>query len=138
MDEVENQNCEEIYKLHKDFIEVKYRAFTAVNLNFNEIIQELEKRNKNEEQHIFERTNDEEMVDQTMAIHDYNDDIIQANVMVDVGEEIGTVVQTFSIPDQLSDGKYFELCNDLNTKQRDYLMHIVNSFKTKELPIFIS
>ncbi len=76
------------------------------------------------------------LIDETMAVHDYDDNVIQANVMIDIGEEIGAVVKTFCIPDQLSDNKYFELCDGLNTKQRDYLMHLVNIFKMNELPIY--
>lgn len=135
VEEVESQNCEEIYKLNKDAIEAKYREYTLVDLNFNDIIKELEDRRRLEDQELLQRVDNNDDVDETMIIHDYDDNLIQANVLIDMGEEIAAGVKTFSIPEQISDDKYFELCDDLNTKQREYLMSLVNAFKMNEVPI---
>lgn len=138
VEEVESQNCEDIYKQNEDVIEAKYREYTAVDLDFNEIIKELENRRRLEDQQLLQCVTETNDIEETMTVHDYDDNLIQANVLVDMGEEVATAasVKSFSIPEQLSNEKYFDLCDDLNVKQRDYLMHLVNVFKMNELPIY--
>lgn len=106
-------------------------------MNFDEIVKELEERRRAEQQREqLENADVDEEVDETMTVHDYDENLIQGNVMVDMGHEVSSGVKTFCIPDQLSDDKYFDLCDDLNAKQRDYLMHLVNAFRMNELPIY--
>lgn len=138
--EVEEQDCEEIYKLDKLSIEEKYKVYTSVEIDFNAIISELEKQRELEEQSA--RANDETETADEMACYDYNDETIQPNIMIDIGQEAAAAssVKTFTVPDQLSDKEYFKLCDSLNLKQRDYLMHIVSEIKQNADPFhhFIS
>lgn len=133
--EVENQNCEEIYKGNKQNIEALYKMYNSTDIDFNKILSELEERRE------FEMQDDEDNVDEevepTMACYDFIDDTIQPNIMVDIGQEApGDNVKTFTVPDLMPNDEYFELCNSLNLKQRDYLMHTVNEMKATGDPFY--
>lgn len=56
--------------------------------------------------------------------------------MFDTGDEGSVQIEAkkYRLPDKLSDQDYYDLCDSLNTKQRDYLMHILNSVKTSDEP----
>jgi nucleoside-triphosphatase THEP1 len=41
-----------------------------------------------------------------------------------------------TVPDMVSDREYYELVNSLNTKQHDHLMHVLNAFKLRDLPLY--
>lgn len=135
--EVEEANCEEIYKQNKDAIEAKYKLYTKADIDFNKILSELEEQRCLELQYVEE--NHEAEIDVTMACYDLNDEGYQPNIMVDIGEEgAGTSngVKAFTVPDQLHDIDYFNLCNSLNLKQRDYLMHITSKVKEMREPFY--
>lgn len=135
--EVEDPNSEEIYKQHKESIEAKYRLYTAVEIDFNAILLELEKQREVGLQREEEQTNEE--TDPSMACYDFDANNIKPNIMIDIGlEGSGTSVgvKAFTIPDHLPDKEYFEICDSLNLEQRDYLMHVVNLMKLKSKPFY--
>lgn len=135
--EIEDQDCKEIFEQYKESIEAKCKLYTAIKIDFNAILLELEKQRELELQHEEEEPNDE--TDPAMACYDYDANNVRPNIMIDIGlEGSGTSdgVKSFTIPDHLLDEEYFEICDSLNLEQREYLMHIVNEMKIKSEPFY--
>lgn len=129
VNEVENQDCEQIFIQNKVMIETKYKQYTKISFDFNEILAEIEAQHEMDLQTEDDQENED--VDNEMRVYDYDSDIIQPNIMVDIGQEAAEsdAVRTFTVPDQLPEDEYFELCDSLNKKQQDYLMHVINEVK---------
>lgn len=140
-DELEKVNCEEIFIQNKNIIERNSQKFIAIDLDFNEIIKEIEERaamNDNEEILNQESEDSETAGTSELNVYDYDDNVMQSNVMFEMGQEQAAIneVKRFAVPDQLSYEDFLILCDSLNVKQRDYLMHVLNCFKLKELPVY--
>lgn len=75
--------------------------------------------------------------DASTAVYNYDEKILQPNFIRDIGEDESEndILKAFTAPDQLKDDDCYELTNKLNTKQRQYLMH-VNEFKIDNIPIY--
>lgn len=71
-------------------------------------------------------------------ICDYDENIFQPNVMFEMGQDNPSVNESkrFTVPELLLDREYYDLCDSLNAKQKDYLMHVLNLFKLKETPFY--
>lgn len=131
--EVQDQPHEQLCKQHADLITENSGKFTALNINFNDQLRQIEENRLQEES--------EELADASSPEFepalDYDENVIRPNLLVDIGQQVSPSdsVKSFTVPDMKNDADYFALLDSLNVKQRDYLMHIVNEFKTKNLPI---
>lgn len=137
--EIENKNCEKLYLGNKAEIDQKRKIFTKLDYNIDDILRKLEEQRLLENQQVDDENPEQEA---PLVEYDYDETVVRPNIMLDIGQEgtSGDVVKTYSVPDQLSNDEYFELCDTLNAKQRDYLMHMISGFKSKEIPFhhFIS
>lgn len=135
-DEVESQNCEALYLQIHDAIDNKSKDFNALDFDPQEIMRELE-----EQRNMEDNDDDEDDATQNninfMPLYDYDENMFRPNVMADIGEDVSTKdsIKTFTVPDQMNNDEYYKLCDSLNVKQRDYLMHVTSEFKLKNLPV---
>lgn len=71
-------------------------------------------------------------------VYEYDDNEFRPTTMADLGDEGGITsveAKKYNIANMLDENEYYDLCNSLNKKQRDYLMHIISNFKTHQDPI---
>lgn len=134
LDEIENVNGEEIYMKNQEQIEINSKKYISTDIDIAEIVKEIEERRASEEDDNW----DEEVDNDYVNVLDYDDNIMQSNVMFELGQEDSSCYESkkFTVPDQISSDEYFELCDSLNDKQRDYLMDIISTFKSNQLPIY--
>lgn len=133
--EVENANCETICAEHSDLIDNNSKKYIKLSEDISDIIKELEARRIAEELD----TIDEEEGDQMINVYDYDDNVIYPDLNIDLNDcttKAAGENKRYKMPDQLDVEAYLDLCNSLNEKQRDYLMHIINQFKSNSLPVY--
>lgn len=141
LEEVENINYEDTFMANKELIEENGKKYIAIDLDINEIVKEIEIQRATEEND--ETDNDNLVSDrdapETLNVYDFDDNVIQPNVMFELGQEnpasIGET-KRYTVPDQLPEAEFYSLCDSLNEKQKDYLMHVLNAFKSNELPLY--
>lgn len=133
--EVENANCEEICKEHIELIDTNCKKYIKLSEDLNEIMKDLEARKNAEDQESIE----DEEGDQMINVYDYDDNVIRPDLNIDLNDcttTAGTETNRYKMPDQLDIKAYLDLCNSLNEKQRDYLMHIISLAKSNFLPVY--
>lgn len=136
LEEVENVNGENTYKQHREIIEANSKKYIELDLDISALLQEIDQQRAAEDEN---ENWDAEIDPDFINVFDYDDNILQPNAMFDIGEEQTPSFnenKKFTVPDQLSNDEYLQLCDTLNDKQRDYLMHIISSFKSNELPVY--
>jgi PIF1-like helicase len=142
IDEVENVNHEEKFGQNCEKIMENYKKFNYTDIDFENILQEIElDRNEDdndEENQIQSARNEEE--NNFLNVYDYDDSIVVPNIAFEIGHEAAGIdrAKKFICPDQLNNKDYFALCDSLNDKQRDYLMHMISCFKNEQedLPVY--
>lgn len=114
-------------------IQNNFKKFTALDINFNDQLKEIEANR------LFEELENTVPVfgQEFEPALDYDENVYQPNLMIDIGQQVASSdsVKTFSVPDQKNEHDYFCLLDGINVKQRDYLMHVVNDFKSKNLSL---
>lgn len=137
--EVERANCEDICKNNSDAINRNSKKYIKMNEDINVIIQAIEKQRREE------ANESEEFVDEDLNVFAYDDNVIAADINIELNDgrdalndpsTIEVPSKRYTMPDQLAKEEYLELCNSLNTKQRDYLMHVIHKFKSGNEPIY--
>lgn len=75
---------------------------------------------------------DQEATPEFVNEYEPGENVSESNILFDVGQEgsIQIEAKKYCLLDRLSDDDYYDLCDSLNVKQRDYLMHMINSFKS--------
>lgn len=138
-DDVENKNCQEIFKENRNIIQKNSCKYIALDIDLNAILFELETNRATADTDNDCDINEDNP--QFLNVYDYDDTMLQPNAMFDIGQDIHHAsnlneVKRFTVPDQLRDGEYFQLCDTLNEKQRDYLLHVLNNFKLNDIPLY--
>jgi DNA replication protein DnaC len=140
--EVELADCTSIFCEWRELIENNSRKFIRIDLDLNEVYDQLEQQRNIAEDNEEPGQNNVEVEDEDVNVYDYDDNVIMPDISLELGEQNCSSIETkkYTVPDQLCDKKFYELCDSLNEKQRDYLMHLLNEFKTtdKEIYHFIS
>lgn len=136
--EVENADCKRICSENSEVIDRNSKKYIKLTEDINEIVKQIEERRNAEELDIVD-PNDE--TDQLINAFGYDDNIIRPDLNLELNDCTKTntadeVTKRYKMPDQLDQDEYFKLCDSLNTKQRDYLMHIINKFKSNSLPVY--
>ena len=140
--ELENDdlNLEEIYNQHKTLIEANSSRYIKLDIDLNEIARAMEEEQACEDA---DNQNDEgEDDEQHVNVYDFDDNVIQPNETFGIApehpvESTSSVEKNkITVPNLLPDREYYELVNSLNSKQNDYLMHVLNAFKLGELPVY--
>lgn len=145
LEDIEQANHEEIYRHNLDEIQKNFKLFNKIDLDLSAIYREVQEERDAEEYEIENEPSNrqqqeiEEEENQVHAVNyfDYDDTIIKPNIMIEMGEEAAGVdeVKRYKVPDQLNKQDYLNLCDSLNEKQHAYLMHLINCFKQKDIPI---
>lgn len=130
--ELENVNHKEVYNQSKDLIEENSKKFIKLDVNIDDMLQEIEELQELENTESWDEETDPAFVN----VYEPDENTPESNILFDVGEEgsIQVEAKKYSLPDMLSNDDYYDLCDSLNIKQRDYLMHIINCFKSSDDP----
>lgn len=134
--EVENANCELICTEHNQLIDQNCKKYIKLSEDISEIIKELETRRIAEG---LETIDEHEEADQMINVYDYDDNVFRPDINLELNDCVTNKAgetSRYKMPDQMEIEAFLELCNSLNTKQRDYLMHIINQFKSNSLPLY--
>lgn len=139
-EDFEKSNFKSIYYVNNVVIKANYKKYNASDYDIQEILQEIEKQRRLEEQYdgeVFDPDHEEDNND-FVNVYEFDDNVIQPNVAAEINMEDVIVDKTikFTVPDMLPDEEYYKLCDSLNTEQRDYLMYIINHFKSNSNPIY--
>ncbi|GBM80454.1 ATP-dependent DNA helicase PIF1 [Araneus ventricosus] len=127
--EVEIVNCEEMYNECLDRIEENRRLFSAIA---DEVLEEAL---ENAQQEVIEIEEEEaqDFIMEKVSQHQ-NVDILQQG-----GQEIAVnkTVNRYSCPKRISQENICSSISRLNEGQKDFVLHILNSFKLKSTPFYI-
>ena len=140
--EIESQNCSEKFHQNEAIIKANYDKYNAVSLDLEQIFRDIQNERLMDEMNaeIEDRENTEQVNSNFQNVYDFDDTIVQPNAAVEMGLEApgaDATVSRYKVPDLLQDDEYYQLCDSLNQRQRDYLMHIISCFKNpSSLPIY--
>ena len=137
--EIESQDCAEKFHQNEAVIKVNYDKYNATSLDLEQLSRDIQN-----ERLIEEGDNEADDIEQAnpdfQNVYDFDDTIVQPNAAIEMGLEApgsDATVSRYKVPDLLSDDEYYELCDSLNQRQRDYLMHVISCFKNPScLPIY--
>lgn len=137
---IESKDCEEIYSKNNKIIDSNRKKFTKTDINIFEILMEIEESRQNLEDED-DDVREKNEIAEDMRVLDYDEEERKPNIMFEIGDEAAKqpVVRTYTVPDQQTNDDFYKLCDTLNVKQRDYLMHIISQFKLKgkeNLPVY--
>ena len=137
--EIESQNCAEIFHQNEAVIKANYDKYNATSLDLEQLSRDIQNERLMEEVDA-EADEVEQANPDFQNVYDFDDTIVQPNAAVEMGLEApgsDASVSRYKVPDLLCDDEYLELCDSLNQKQRDYLMHVISCFKNpSSLPIY--
>ncbi|KAG5679958.1 hypothetical protein PVAND_009493 [Polypedilum vanderplanki] len=138
-EEVESQDCAKKFKENEAIIKRNYDKYNAISLDIDAILQEIQN-DRNAEENIEAESNNRENVDPNfLNAYDFDDNIVP-NAAVEMGLEApgaDITASRYQVPNMIRDDEYLELCDSLNTLQRDFLMHLINDFKSgSNLPVY--
>ncbi|CAG9799251.1 unnamed protein product [Chironomus riparius] len=137
--DIESQNCSELFHQNEATIKENYDKYNAVSLDLEQMSRDIQNERLLEEADAEDREDVEQANPDFQNVYDFDDTIVQPNAAVEMGMEApesNTVVSRYKVPDILSDDEYYELCDSLNERQRDYLMHVISCFNNPScLPI---
>ncbi|KAG5672958.1 hypothetical protein PVAND_003045 [Polypedilum vanderplanki] len=138
-DEIENQDCAKKFQENEEVIKANYDKYHAISLDLEEITRQIQLE-RNAEDNEIEQGENAEIVDPDFQnVYDFEDNIVP-NALVEMGLEAPGVdanVSKYQVPNLIRDDEYLELCDSLNTLQRDFLMHIISEFKQpSRLPVY--
>jgi hypothetical protein len=137
--EIEAQDCAEKFKQNEELVKKNYDKFNAVTLDIDEISRQIQN-DRNEDDLDDELNGQSEFVDPNFHnVYDFDDTIIQPNATIEMGLEApgsDVSVSKYTVPNMMTDNEYYALCDSLNSLQRDYLMHVISSFKSSDVPIY--
>lgn len=137
----DRETYESIFSRNKDLIERNSTNYITVDLDLNDMIRDMENQRASENNEETE-TNEQEEAEQPneMNVYDYDDNIIQANALFDMGlneeSSISSEIKRLTVPDMLNEHEYLQLNDSLNIKQKDFLMHVLNVIKTNKMPFY--
>lgn len=134
--EVENVSHEQIYNDNIENITANSKRYIALDIDIESILHDINQ--QREEDDADTATAENEVDPNFVNVYDYDENNLQANVLFDTGYDQSSSVEAkkYNVPDMISDKDYLDLCDSLNEKQRDYLMHILNCFETNEVPVY--
>lgn len=131
--ELINIDHERVFLANKELIIENSKKYFAIkeDINLDELLIEVEQAHESDEPESFADQADPTHVN----VYDYNEDEVQPNIMFDLGYEQVTTVEAkqFVIPKMLTDDSYYDLCDSMNIKQGDYLMHLIDCVNNKEI-----
>ena len=140
LQDIEEADCTKIYQDNEESIMQNYRRYNAVDMDIREVLREIEQDRRNEEE--LEAAdgvdrNPEENTDYD-NVYEYDDTIVQADAAFEMGMDAITVdkASKYTVPDMIRDDEFLKLCDSLNDRQRDYLMHLISRIKNDEGPIY--
>lgn len=133
-EELEQANVEEIFNQNKDSITSNAMNYIKIDIDIDEIVQQMIELRESEETETWDQEADPEFVNE----YEPNENVPEPNILFDNGQEATVQVEAkkYCLPDMVSDKDYLDLCDSLNVKQRDYLMHMINSFKSGNEPLY--
>ena len=133
--ELENVNHEIIYRQHQTLIESNSTKYIKLDVNFDEIFEAI-----NREQELEETSNmwDDEADPDFVNVYEPDENVPEPNILFDVGQDaqIQLEAKKYTVPDMVPTEEYLDICDSLNEKQRDYLMHVLHCFKTGKNPVY--
>ena len=135
--DVERQNCKQLYKDAQDQIDALRKKYSVFDVDLDIIFDEIQMSREADTHQLHDQT--EEVNEGNINPYHYDENDIQPNFMVDIGHEVPIdMTRKFTCPDQLSSIDFHVLINTLNSKQRDFLMHVVSAFKLEgyHLPMY--
>lgn len=136
-EEVENQDCQEIYTLPSNrlLIETNMRKYRAIDIDMDAILKELEDFKTSEDSE-----NEDSADDDDEYVNPFGADGGERvpNIMVDIGMEPSSdfSVKKYTVPKMVNDEEYNKLISSQNEKQLAYLMHVLHSFRTHSKPFY--
>ncbi|KAG5666208.1 hypothetical protein PVAND_017645 [Polypedilum vanderplanki] len=141
--EIENQNCEKKFKENEELIKTNYDKYHAIQLDLEhleEIARQIQLDRNAEDNEEAENAASAELIDPDFQnVYDFEDNIVP-NAAVEMGLEapgVDATVTKYQVPNLIRDNEYFDLCDSLNTLQRDFLMHLISEFKQpSHLPVY--
>ncbi|KAG5666226.1 putative ATP-dependent DNA helicase PIF1, partial [Polypedilum vanderplanki] len=138
-EEVESQDCAKKFEENEAVIKRNYDKYNAVSLDIDAILQEIQNERIAEENIEAESNNRENVDPNFLNAYDFDDNIVP-NAAAEMGLEApgaDITASRYQVPNMIRDDEYFELCDSLNTLQRDFLMHLINDFKSgSNLPVY--
>lgn len=135
IDEVENVHHEQVYNQHKNIITANAKKYIALDIDIESILNEITQQQQEEENM---ELYDNEASSNFLNVYDYDEESVRPDMNIDFGDDRVNSIEAkkYKVPDMYTDKDYFDLCDSLNNKQRDYLMHILNCFKLNEEPLY--
>ncbi|KAG5666229.1 hypothetical protein PVAND_017804, partial [Polypedilum vanderplanki] len=138
-DEVELQDCARRFEENEAVIKRNYDKYNTVSLDIDAILQEIQNERIAEENNEVESNNLENVDPNFLNAYDFDDNIVP-NAAAEMGLEApgaDITASRYQVPNMIRDDEYLELCDSLNTLQRDFLMHLINDFKSgSNLPVY--
>jgi hypothetical protein len=143
-EDVENQNCQQIYLDNQEIIDETRKKYFATFVDFNEIIKQLEefrdqemaRMRADEEKEIDQE--DDEVQDEFVNTYAFDREERVTNVFAEMGmERVSDItVKKFSIPKLLKDEEFQRLISSQNEKQLAYFMHVMSNLKLGNTPFY--
>lgn len=136
--EVENADCKRICSENSELIDQNCKKYIKLAEDINEIAKQIEEKRNAE---ALDTVDPNGETDQVINVFGYDDNTIRPDLNLELNDCASTnkadeATKRYKMPDQLGSEEYFKLCDSLNTKQRDYLMHIIDKFKSNSLPVY--
>lgn len=143
--ELEEIDPEQIYLQNINLIKENSRNYIKEDSDLELLSRAIENGRENQTDDAEGFENDEDSEESSVInVFDYPDNTMQADIMFEIGlghdssvaAMSGTEFNKLTIPEVFSNKDYIELMASLNEKQFSYVIHVLSSVKSNEMPFY--
>jgi hypothetical protein len=125
--ELENVDIQKKYADNRDMIEINRKKYAVIeDETLEQCLKDVEKCNELDEQ--------SSSVQNKIPVDDQID-ILEQGGIESVGNKDKTKLNRFTCPQRISEDEMFSFLRKLNSEQKQFVMHVLNCFKTGKTPL---